>query len=38
MASRYFQNIFVPLPIVFFNLNSNIDYPSILNRTIDSDI
>jgi hypothetical protein len=23
----YWQNIFVPSPIVFFNLNSDIDYP-----------
>ena len=26
-ASWYFQNIFVPSPILFFNLNSDVDYP-----------
>ena len=24
---RNFRNIFIPSPIVFFNLNSNFDYP-----------
>ena len=28
MANWYFQNIFIPSPIFFFNLNSDFDFPS----------
>jgi hypothetical protein len=39
LIARYLQNIFIPLPIIFFYLNSDIDYPAgILKHAIDSDI
>ena len=38
MASLYIRKIFVPSPIVFFNLNSDFGFSGLLNRTIDSDV